>query len=151
MKRTPAVHLRNYAVVWIVSCLLTLVVMHSYILPLNSVAPVGEMIANDQSHMIWTLWFANESISSGHNPFVTQSIYWPVGANLSHHTLVSGYFPVTLATKVISRGDPLYPIYAYHLIIWLGFTMLLFFSFLWLRALSFYPGGSRSSDRVCLR
>jgi len=60
-----------------------------------------------------------------------------VGANLAHHTLVAGFFPVTFLVKHLSGGGALYPVYAYRLIAPLCFSLILFFSFLFLREIGF--------------
>ena len=126
---------------------LTLLLMHSYVFPLNSVTPTptDKVVANDEAHMIWTLWIANYSLAGGQNPFQTQMIFWPVGANLSKHTLVVGFFPITFLTKIISGGDPMYPLYSYHLTILLCFNLLPGFSYLLLRRLGFTRLGSTAA------
>jgi len=126
---------------------LTLLLIHSYVFPLDSVTPTptDRVVANDEAHMIWTLWIANDSITSGQNPFQTQKIFWPAGANLSQHTLVVGFFPITFLTKLISGQDPGYPLYSYHLTILLCFSLLPGFSYLLLRRLGFTRLGSAAA------
>ena len=46
-----------------------------------------------------------------------------------------GYFPVAFLVKKLTGNNPLYPIYSYRIIIWLSFTLILYFSYLLLRAL----------------
>ena len=83
--------------------------------------------------MIWNIWFANEAITSGHSPFSTNLVFYPLGANLGHHTLAAGFFPMTFLVKKLSGNDPLYPFYAYKIIILLSFALILWLSYLVLR------------------
>src|SRR5687768_12381344 len=117
--------------------IIALVMMYHHIIPLNGILFTGGAEGHDWGQMVWNLWFVNEAITGGHNPLQTSLLYYPVGANLAHHTLAAGFFPVTFLTKLLSRGDPLYPVYAYHLITWLCFLLLLACSYLLLRELSF--------------
>src|SRR5437867_404050 len=104
--------------------------VYHHVLPLSGV-PIGAGVpAYDTGQMIWDLWFVNESVTHGHSPYRTNLVFYPAGANLPHHTIAAGYFPITLIVKLFTRGDPLYPIYAYHIIILLGFTLTLYFTFL---------------------
>jgi hypothetical protein len=118
-----------------VSLLFTLGMIYHYVVPLNAFLLPGWW-GNDNYQMVWNLWFANESITHGHNPYVTNMIYYPIGANLSHHTLAPGFFPITFLVKLVMRGDLMYPIYAYKIIIFVSFALILYFSYLLLRELS---------------
>jgi len=116
-----------------IALLFTLGMIHNYVFPLNSLLYTTGVKGQDCGQMIWNLWFANEAITSGHNPFSTNLIFYPLGANLAHHTLAAGFFPITFLVKKLSANDPLYPLYAFKTIILLSFTLLLTFSYLTLR------------------
>ena len=151
MKSLADRHKRVAAGAGILSCLaLTLLLMHSYVFPLDSVTsmPADKVVADDEAHMIWSLWIADESLASGRNPYQTQMIFWPVGANLTRHTLVAGFAPVTFLIRIISGRDPRYPLYAFHFIILLCFSLLLGFSYLLLRRLGFTRAGS-TAGAIC--
>ena len=62
---------------------------------------------------------------SGHSPFGTNLLFYPLGANLAHHTLAAGFFPLTFLVKKLSGNDPLYPFYAFKIIILFSFTLIL--------------------------
>jgi hypothetical protein len=107
--------------------------MYDYVFPLGSLLFTTGIKGQDCGQMIWNLWFANEAITSGHSPFTTNLIFYPLGANLGHHTLAAGFFPLTFLVKKLSGNDPLYPFYAFKIIILLSFTLLLWLSYLTLR------------------
>ncbi|MDX6611433.1 MAG: hypothetical protein QOD75_619 [Blastocatellia bacterium] len=117
--------------------LVSFVMMYHHIVPLNGILFTDGPAGNDWGQMVWNLWFVNDALSGGHNPYFTNLLYYPVGANLTHHTLAAGFFPITLLAKLVFRGDPLYPVYAYHIIIFLCFLLLLACSYVLLRELSF--------------
>ncbi len=124
-------------------CLLfSLLMIYHHVVPLSAIPLRTLEESNDVYHMIWTLWFVNESISAGHNPYHTNSLFYPEGANLAHHTVVPGYFPITFLTKLIMHGDPMYPIYAYRIAILAAFTLLLFFSYRFLKIVGMRSWGS---------
>jgi hypothetical protein len=87
--------------------------------------------------MVWNLWHVADSVLHAKNPFQTKRLYYPIGVNLAKHTLVSGFVPVTLLIRLLSGNHPLYPIYAFNLLVWLSYTLLLLLSYLTLRALGF--------------
>lgn len=113
--------------------LFTFAMMYNYILPLNSLLYTTGIKGQDCGQMIWNLWFANEAITGGHNPFSTNLIFYPLGANLGHHTLAAGFFPLTFLVKKLSGNDPLYPFYAFKIITLLSFSLILWLSYLTLR------------------
>jgi hypothetical protein len=123
--------------VLLLSGLISFVMMYHHIVPLSGILFTDGPAGNDWGQMVWNLWFVNDALSGGHNPYYTNLLYYPVGANLTHHTLGAGFFPITLLTKLVFRGDPLYPVYAYHLIVLLCFALLLACSYFVLRELSF--------------
>ena len=123
----------NRLVILVLCALFTLAMIYNWVFPLGALLYTRGIDGNDCGQMVWNIWHVNESISSGRNPFVTDQVYFPVGANLAHHTLAAGFFPVTFLVKVFSGGDPMYPLYAYRLIALLCFTLILYFSFLFLR------------------
>lgn len=112
-----------------------LVMVYHYVMPLGAIQSTRWEERNDALHMIWTLWIVNESITRGDNPYYTNLIYYPARVSLIYHTLAPGYFPVTLLTRLFSDGDFRYPIYAYRIVIWLAFSLLLYFSYRLLREL----------------
>lgn len=119
-------------------CLIfALVMIHPFVFPLKGIPAINGSVWSDPAHSIWTLWLVNENLSSGRSPYHTDLIFYPLGADLTHHTLSPGFFPVTFLIKQLSRGDPMYPVYAYRIIIWLCFTLLLFFTYLLLREIGF--------------
>ncbi len=129
-----------------VACtLLTLALMHRFVFPLNAILVTRGIEGEDCGQMIWNLWTVCESITHGHNPYTTNLVYYPIGANLGFHTLAAGFFPVTAIVKLFVAGDPMYPIYAYRIIVLLSFTLILFFSFQFLRQAGFSLLGSAIS------
>jgi hypothetical protein len=135
----------NRLVILVLCVLFTLAMIHSWVFPLGALLYTRGIDGNDVGQMVWNIWYVNESISSGHNPFFTNQVFFPVGANLAHHTLAAGFFPVTFLVKLFSGGDPLYPLYAYRLIALLCFTLLLYFSFLFLRETGFSRWGAATA------
>jgi hypothetical protein len=115
--------------------LFTFVMMYNYVFPLSSLLYTTGIKGQDCGQMIWNLWFANEAITSGHSLFSTNLIFYPLGANLAHHTLAAGFFPLTFLVKQLSGNDPLYPFYAFKIIILLSFSLILWLSYLTLRAI----------------
>jgi hypothetical protein len=122
--------------VLLVSGLFSFAMMYRYIMPLDGILYTEGAEGHDWGQMVWNLWFVNEAITAGHNPYFTNLLFYPMGANLAHHTLAAGFFPVTFLVKLFSRGDPLYPVYAYHIIILLCFTATLACSYFLLRELA---------------
>lgn len=118
---------------FVICLIFAFVKIHSLVVPLDAMPFENGRPAGDPAHVIWTLWHVNEAITSGRNPYFTDQVFYPVGGNLSHHTLYPGFFPVTLTVKMLSGASVLYPVYAYRIIILLSFTLLLYFSYLLLR------------------
>src|SRR6266478_5603231 len=130
----------------LVACaLLTLALMHRFVFPLNAIFVTRGIEGEDCGQMIWNLWAVCESITHGHNPYTTNLVYYPIGANLGFHTLAAGFFPITAIVKLFLAGDLMYPIYAYRVIILLSFTLILFFSFQFLRQAGFSLSASAIS------
>src|SRR5437762_10042920 len=115
----------------------TLVMLNHRVLPLNALPYYNGSAGQDCYQMVWDLWEVNESITSSHNPYRTGLIYYPLGAELGRHSLAAGFFPFTFIVKVLTRGDRMYPVYAYRIAILLSFTLILYFSYLALRELGF--------------
>jgi hypothetical protein len=128
--------------VLLLSGLFTLAMIYHCIVPLNGILFTAGAEGHDWGETVWNLWFVNDAIFSGHNPYQTHLLYYPLGANLAHHPLSAGFFPITYLTKLFSRGDPLYPIYAYHLITFICFLLILACSYFLLRELLFTPFAS---------
>lgn len=135
----------NRLVILVLCVLFTLFMIRSWVFPLGALLYTRGIDGNDVGQMVWNIWYVNESISNGHNPFFTNQVFFPVGANLAHHTLAAGFFPVTFLVKLFSGGDPLYPLYAYRIIALLCFTLLLYFSFLLLRETGFSRWGAATA------
>lgn len=110
----------------------SLALLEGHVLPLAGVAEVG----GDHGLMIWNLWIVDESITQGRNPYATDRIYYPLGARLSKHTLVAGYWPVTFVTHTMS-ADPRYSLMAYRLSILLSFALALGLTYHLFRTLGF--------------
>lgn len=132
---------KNYAesgwVAFLLCLMFTLAMVYHYVIPLNALPFTEGIKGNDCGQMVWNLWFVNESITSGHNPYATNLIYYPLGTRLAHHTLAAGFFPVTFLVKQLSGGNRLYPFYAYRIIILLSLTLILYCSYQCLRGLGF--------------
>ncbi|HXD34510.1 MAG TPA: hypothetical protein VN643_25550 [Pyrinomonadaceae bacterium] len=123
----------NKFVVLALCALFTLALIYNWVFPLGALLYTRGIDGNDCGQMVWNIWHSNESITSGHNPYFTNLVYYPIGANLGHHTLAPGFFPITFLVKQFSGGDPMYPLYTYRLIALICFTLLLYLSFLFLR------------------
>src|SRR5215467_13803578 len=108
--------LKRWWVAFFVCLAFSLAMNYHRVVPLNALLYSDGIEGQDCGQMVWNLWFTTESISNGHNPYYTKQIYYPTGANLSHHTLAAGYFPVTLLLKLATGSDPMYPLYAYRII-----------------------------------
>ncbi|MCU1264984.1 MAG: hypothetical protein JWM21_1302 [Acidobacteria bacterium] len=135
----------NRLVILALCALFAIAMLQSWVFPLGALLYTRGIDGNDCGQMVWNIWHVTESISSGRNPYFTDQVYFPVGANLAHHTLAAGFFPVTLLVKIFSGGDPLYPLYAYRLIGLLCFTLILYFSFLLLREVGIGRGAAATA------
>lgn len=131
-KRLPQIADNRLAVL-VLCALFTLAMIYNWVFPLGALLYTRGIDGNDCGQMVWNIWHSNESITSGRNPYFTNLVYYPIGANLAHHTLAPGFFPVTFLVKQLSGGDPMYPLYTYRLIALICFTLILYFSFLFLR------------------
>lgn len=120
------------------SAIASLLLLKRHVTPLGGIVEPG----GDYGLMVWNLWVVDRALSHGDNPYFTPLVYHPLGARLVKHTLVLGYWPVTLVTRVLSGGDPLYPLYAYRLSILLSFTLALVLSYALLRRLGFPRGAA---------
>jgi hypothetical protein len=125
----------NRLVILVACALFTLAMIYNWVFPLGALLDTHGIVGNDCGQMVWNIWHSYESIASGRNPYFTNLVYYPVGANLGHHTLAPGFFPFTFIVKQLSGGDPMYPLYTYRLIALLCFTLILYFSFVFLREL----------------
>lgn len=118
-------------------CLIfTMLMVYHCIFPLNAVWSSEGIVESDCAQAMWNLWAVNEAVTSGHNPYATQLLYYPVGApNLSHQAIAAGFFPFTLLVKTLTGGSALYPLYTFRLTIWLCLLLLLYTSYWLLREL----------------
>lgn len=133
-KQEPLARIADNRLVILALCALFATAMiYNWVFPLSALLYTRGINGSDCGQMVWNIWHVNESISSGRNPYFTDQVYFPVGANLAHHTLAAGFFPVTFLVKLFSGGDARYPIYAYRIIALLCFTLILYFSLLFLR------------------
>jgi len=115
-------------------CLIfSLVMIYHFVIPLNAILSTDGRVWNDPAHLIWGLWQVNESVTSGHSPYSTNMAFYPVGARLMHPIVVEGFLPITFAVKTLTGGDVMYPVYAYRIILWICFTLLLYFTYRLLR------------------
>jgi len=116
--------------------LLVLILLFNVIIPLDTVLSMG----GDYGQMVWNLWVVDYLICQGENPFITDLVHYPEGANLTHHSLASGFFPLVFIVKNIIRlingQEAIAPLISYHLIIWLSFALILIFSYKTLRELN---------------
>ncbi|HWE01192.1 MAG TPA: hypothetical protein VG326_02190 [Tepidisphaeraceae bacterium] len=103
------------------------------IFPLDGASISG----GDLGQMIWNLWVVNENVKNGVTPFETDLIYYPTGANLTHHSLAGGFLPLTFLVDAATDHGPMYPFIAYHLGLWACFALLLFFMYLFLKEIGF--------------
>lgn len=115
-----------------------------YLWPLDSLPFASGVKGQDVGQMVWNLWHTAEALAHGRNPYLAPEIFAPVGAPLAQHTLAAGFAPVTLLVKGLSGNAPLYPLYAYHIVVGLCFALLLFFSYRLLRAL----GATRTASAL---
>lgn len=122
---------------FLICLIFSLVMIYHFVIPLNAILATNGTVSNDPAHSIWSLWLANENVTSFRSPYSTDLIFYPLGADLTHHTLSPGFVPVTLLVKTFSGGSAMYPVYAYRIIVWLCFTLLLYFTYLLLRQLMF--------------
>ena len=95
--------------------------------------------AGDATVMVWNQWHNTDAMLSGKSPLYTNLWLWPRGANLGKHTLSPGFFPVGLVVKMVTRGDPLWPFYAYRVIVFGSFVLLFALMYWFLRELSCRP------------
>jgi hypothetical protein len=116
---------------------ISLVMVYHFVIPLSAILSTNGTVWNDPAHSIWSLWLVNENVTSGRSPYATNMVFYPVGARLIHPTVIEGFFPVTFLVKKFSGGDVMYPVYAYRIIVLLCFTLILYFTYLLLRALDF--------------
>ena len=129
--------IENRIAAFVLCLAFTLLMLNHRVLPLNVLPYYDGSAGQDCYQMVWDLWEVNESITSGHNPYRTGLIYYPLGAELGRHSLAAGFFPLTFIVKVLTRGDLMYPVYAYRVAILLSFTLILYFTYLALRELGF--------------
>jgi hypothetical protein len=129
--------LGNKAAVFFLSLIFLLFMLYHSVVPLSALPRCEGNARQDCYQSVWTLWIVSEAISQGHNPYATELLFYPLGAQLSQHTLAPGFSLVTLLVKLFARGDPMYPFYAYKIVILLSFTLILYFSYLALRELEF--------------
>jgi hypothetical protein len=127
---------------FVICLIFSLLMIYHFVIPFNAILTSNGKVWNDPAHSIWSLWLVNENVTSFRSPYLTDLIFYPLGADLTHHTLSPGFVPVTFLVKKFSGGSLMYPIYAYRIIVWLCFTLLLYFTYLLLRQLEFTRGAA---------
>src|SRR5438067_6790244 len=65
--------------------ILALVVTYPAVLHFTTAVP-GDLLA-DRDQNLWNLWWFKEVVGRGANPFHTDLLYFPYGADLYYHTL----------------------------------------------------------------
>lgn len=128
---TPRIAPREALLALCASLLLCLLLLGTHVLPLAAISQAG----GDSGLMAWNLWIVDHQIGQARSPFFTDLVYWPVGARLSKHTLVAGFWPVTLLARLAWGDDPLAPLRTYRLAILLSFALGLALTYLFLRRL----------------
>jgi hypothetical protein len=129
-----------------ISLVFTALMIHYCVFPLNAIWQTDGIVESDSAQAMWNLWSINEAITSGHNPYATNLLYYPIGVpNLSHQATAAGFFPVTFLVKTLTGGSALYPLYAYRLIILLCLVLLLYSSYWLLRELGFSAWGAATA------
>ncbi|TAN43327.1 MAG: hypothetical protein EPN22_10360, partial [Nitrospirae bacterium] len=123
------------SIVYILGVILPLLLVFNHIVPLNGLHRGFD--PDDPGVHIWNLFIVNEQIKAGKNPFQTDAVFYPIGGNLAHHGLTSGFFPLTFIVDKATGGDLLYPIYTYHIAIFISFALLFVFSALVLQGLGY--------------
>src|SRR2546430_3806273 len=57
------------------------------VVPINALLSDEDgRVGQDSYQMVWDLWEVNEAISHGQNPYRTNLIYFPLGAELGRHS-----------------------------------------------------------------
>jgi len=118
---------------FVVCASIALSIQWNRIIPLNAAWGWG----GDEGQMLWNLWVVHQGALHGHNPLITDQVFFPAATNLTHHSLGSGYLPVTVLADLFSGHDPLYPFIALRLGTWLCSTLCLLFTYLVLRYLGY--------------
>jgi hypothetical protein len=116
---------------------LTVVMVYGIVFPLNGLTPDEGYDMGDTGQMVWNLWQTSEAVQSGRNPFRTDLVYYPLGANLGAHTLSSGYVPIALLVKLLTLGSAMYPVYALNLIVLCAYAAILMLTYLALREVGY--------------
>ncbi|MGA7731563.1 MAG: hypothetical protein WCD37_09885, partial [Chloroflexia bacterium] len=96
--------------------LLALLVTYPVVVQFASGVP-GDLVA-DRDQNLWNLWWVKESLFAFNNPFHTDMLYYPYGANLYYHTLALPLGLIGLIPQVLS-GLPA----AYNTVLLVGFTL----------------------------
>jgi hypothetical protein len=130
---SPASHwLRGFAVL-VFSVTVTLVLLNTEVLPLGAVR--AEDLAKDYGLLTWNFWAVTESVLRGENPYETDLLFHPIGANLAAHTLGPGFLPIGLTAKVARGGALDYPLFARRTSVLVCFTLGVFLAYYAFRAL----------------
>src|SRR5262249_3836757 len=61
---------------------------------------VPGVMLEDRDQNLWNLWWVRDALLRGHNPFVTDMLYWPTPVSLYYHTL--NIFNGLLAVPLLS-------------------------------------------------
>ena len=96
--------------------LLALLVTYPVVVQFASGVP-GDLVA-DRNQNLWNLWWVKESLFAFDNPFHTDMLYYPYGADLYYHTLALPLGLIGLIPQLLS-GLPA----AYNTVLLVGFTL----------------------------
>jgi len=114
---------------------LALIVTYPAVLHFTTAVP-GDLLA-DRDQNLWNLWWLRESLSRGTNPFQTDFLYYPYGADLYYHTLALPLGFIGLLPQIL-LGLPA----AYNTVLLTAFTLSGYGAF----RLGLYVVGRKTKD-----
>lgn len=96
--------------------ILTLILLYPFSILNMNTQLIGD--GGDSFQGLWDLWWVKHSVLSFANPYVTNYIFYPIGADLYVHSLspAAGFF--TIPFQLISG-----PIFSYNLLVLLSFVL----------------------------
>ncbi len=147
---SPAPSSRESGIAALLSVPLALLFTWTQVFPLDGIPVMG----TDYGQLVWNMWSVDRAISSGHSPFHSDLIFYPVGTSLAAHVLTPAFFPVTAAVKIWRRvlgaggsDDLLYPLVAYKFAIGLCYVAIAFATYSFLRRIG---GGVRAAVAITI-
>ncbi|MFL5734362.1 MAG: hypothetical protein ACJ78Q_14340, partial [Chloroflexia bacterium] len=76
---------------WVLPAHLVLAIFFTWPLALNLMPGAGSLVPGymqeDIDQNLWNLWWVRQAVLGGHNPFVTDMIWYPTPVSLYYHTL----------------------------------------------------------------